>query len=218
MNKKSNKELITLNLSPILLFILMALSALIAFGCDNKEENPEALRPLELTLEEQAAVIESIIRYAGRMPAAATINTRYAPEFDEEYRLRAAEHTLDFIFADTVKGKTYLLISRDARSLHARRIATGIEVSYNEYNEIESYKEHFRTWAMAAPELDEKGFKLFKLMKNGADLSPYYPENSGSEEYIEFPNSSVIFNTKSRSWERIDAHPLLPYYELRDRL
>src|SRR5690625_6390117 len=37
-------------------------------------------------------------------------------------------------------------------------------------------------------------------MIDSNDLSIYYPENSGSEEYIEFPNAYTQFDTATRRW------------------
>jgi hypothetical protein len=52
----------------------------------------------------------------------------------------------------------------------------------------------------------EKGQMLFVKMIQGKDLSPYYPQNSGKEEYIEFPDEMVKFDTDKRRWLTISGN------------
>ncbi|MCH8557228.1 MAG: hypothetical protein LAT84_05380 [Balneolia bacterium] len=171
----------------------------------------------QLSPDERYQLIDQIIRYAGRMPSEATVLTRHESRFDDAYAQIASRHRLDF-YHRTEEGREFLLISRDARSLHQRRVATGIEMQRDTTGRITHYNEHFRTWAMDPQELETKSDKLFRVMASGSDLSPWYPENSGTEEYIEFPNEWSRFDQDQRVWIRTDDHPLLEFYGLKEQL
>jgi hypothetical protein len=45
------------------------------------------------------------------------------------------------------------------------------------------------------------------------DLKPYYIENSGGKEYIEFPNKEVWYDKKTRQWISSRVDPLQEFYE-----
>jgi len=47
----------------------------------------------------------------------------------------------------------------------------------------------------------EKSMMLFDLMIKGEDLSPYYPQNSGKEEFIELSDERTYFDTEERRWK-----------------
>jgi hypothetical protein len=48
--------------------------------------------------------------------------------------------------------------------------------------------------------LKEKSLMLFSKMVLGGDLSPYYPQNSAKEEFIEFPDGFVVYDVGERKW------------------
>lgn len=203
----------------VLPFLLISLFAFLALSCSEKPEDAGAYRAsLQLDEAGAQALMTSVIRYAGRLPAGATIQTRYEARFDADYAETAAEHRIDYFYRSP-DDRIFMVISRDARSLHSRRLATGIELIPGDSLSARplAYAEHFRTWAMAPDELDRKAGELFLLMKAGADLSPFYPENSRDEEYIEFPNAEVRFDTHTRSWVRDEPHPLDTLRELRNQ-
>jgi hypothetical protein len=150
------------------------------------------------TLERQT--LKSIIRYAGKLPPkGANHDNKFDPKFDEYYEKLAQQHRIDLYHQDSKTGDLYLLVSRIAPSLQVKRVATGIHLRMAG-DSITYYNEVFRTWKMPEAELAEKGAMLFAKMVKGEDLNPYYPQNSGKEEYIEFPDSKVRFDTQKRRW------------------
>lgn len=210
-------------MSRSLLFIVFISSLLLLAACAEKSQKNADMTAFradaQLNAEQQQALITTVVRYAGRLPARATLQTRYESRFDADYAETAAEFRLE-LFHQSEDGRMYLVISRDARSLHSRRVATGIELipGTTAGERPEFYFEHFRTWAMAPDELDRKAGELFLLMKAGADLTPFWPEHSGDEEYIEFPNTEVYFDADTRSWVRHTEHPLQTLQNLRNQL
>jgi len=83
--------------------------------------------------------------------------------------------------------------------MQVKRVGTGVCLRF-EGDSITYYNEVFRTWKMPEEELAEKGGLLFSKMVRGEDLTPYYNANSGKEEYIEFPDDQVRFDTLRRVW------------------
>jgi hypothetical protein len=153
-----------------------------------------------LTPDEQTEFISAIIRYTGRLAPRATYETRFDPEFDSYYSGQISEYELELVHKGDTDGEIFFLISRSAPSLYSKRTATAGRVLFNAGNEIEEYEEIFRTWKLAPDELIKKSEFLFALMVAGEDLTPYYPEFSGDEEYIEFPNSHTYFDMEERRW------------------
>ena len=64
---------------------------------------------------------------------------------------------------------------------------------------------------MTEDELAIKGEFLFDLLVKGKDLSPYFPQNSGKEEYIEFPDEHTYYDTINRVWVSDLIDPLSSY-------
>lgn len=155
--------------------------------------------------------LNSIIRYIGKLPPkGATHDNKFAPAFDEYYDQLATQHHIDLYHQDAKTGDIYLLVSRIAPSLQVKRVATGIHLRMAG-DSITYYNEVFRTWKMPEAELANKGSMLFAKMVKGEDLTPYYPQNSGNEEYIEFPDPKVHFDTQKRRWVMEGEDPLEEY-------
>jgi hypothetical protein len=95
----------------------------------------------------------------------------------------------------------YVLTSRIAPSLKEKKIAIGVKMQRNANGDLTYYEEVFRTWKFEIPEMQVKGLMLFDKMVKGEDLSPYYPQNSGKEEFIEFPDEKVTFDIEERRWK-----------------
>ena len=58
---------------------------------------------------------------------------------------------------------------------------------------------------------------LFGKYLKGYDLSMYYPENSGDEDYIEFPNSESFYVKEDRVWKSTRENVMEEYHQqLRD--
>jgi hypothetical protein len=193
------------------IFLLAIL--LFGTGCEKNTNDISSFSADSLTEAEQEEFIYSIIRYAGRLAPQATHETKFEARFDDDYRKIASDFTLHFI-QNSDDQTTYFLISRIAPSLHLKRVATGGELRI-EAGSITFYNEHFRTWRMEELEMMEKSALLFGKMIKNESLALYYPENSGEEEFIEFPNTDVWFDTESRLWVNRRENPLDEYYQLK---
>ncbi|MFN4079671.1 MAG: hypothetical protein ACK4NS_02125 [Saprospiraceae bacterium] len=147
----------------------------------------------------ESQMLNRIIRYCGYMPKKANHLTKFNAVYDTFYIDQAGKHKIDLMYQDEKKGDTYLLVSRIAPSLKAKRVAIGIKLRM-ENDSLIRYEEVFRTWKMPEEELSVKGAMLFNKMVAGKDLSPYYPQNSGKEDYIEFPDPQTHFDVNKRRW------------------
>lgn len=184
-----------------ILFVFLALS------CQSTSEEIEFLPTNTLSEQEQHELLTDLVRFYGRLPAKATHETKFDEEFDEEYQITIGLHRVDFYFHDEITGSEFLLLSRPARSLHDRRVAIGIEIE-RENRQLIHYKEHFRTWRMEPVELLTKSEYLFSKLVQRKSLEAYYPENSGVEFYIEFPNADTFFDTETRTWRAVSGSSL----------
>lgn len=153
-----------------------------------------------LTTEEQTEFLNKIIRYAGHLAPNSNHATKFYPDFDSHYMQLATKHKVELFFEDGTSGKQFFLITRPAPSLYERRVAIAGKVKLNNDGVITHYEELFRTWKLSPNELKTKSELLFRKAISGEDLSMYYPENSGDEEYIEFPNQFTSFDTEKRQW------------------
>jgi hypothetical protein len=97
-------------------------------------------------------------------------------------------------------GDEYFLVSRIAPSLKVKKVAVGVKMKRDDQGNLLDYEEVFRTWKFEIPEMQQKGLMLFDKMVRGEDLSAYYPQNSGEEEYIEFPDERVFYDVNERRW------------------
>lgn len=166
------------------------------FSCESKPKySPERY----LTEKEQSQILYTTIRYLGHLPKKGTHENKFDAVFDEYY----SKLVLDFEFEAYHQegGFEYFLVSRIAPSLKVKKVAVGVKMKRNQIGELEYYEEVFRTWKFEIPEMQEKGLMLFDKMVKDEDLSPYLPQNSGQEEYIEFPDEKVFFDTIERRWK-----------------
>ncbi len=170
---------------------------LFLLSCTSSTSNYNANE--QLTPDQQKALVASVIRYAAELPKKATIENRMDTAWNSHYAEQVEKHRLDFYYTNPGTKDTYLMISRLAPSLKVKRVGIGIHLRM-EGDSIAYYKEVFRTWKMPEDVLAEKGGKLFALMVKGRDLSPYYPENSGAQEYIEFPDANTYYDVEKRKW------------------
>jgi len=178
---------------------MFRLIALVALLCLGNACQPDTVKDQPLSPAEQENYIKRMIRYTARMPDKANLENRLDDQWQAHYDEQAALHRMDRYYRDPRSGKAFFLVSRIAPSLKVKRVAIGIEAGFDR-DSLTYYREVFRTWKMEEPELTEKGDFLFDRMVKAQDLSPYYPENSGKEEFIEFPDAHTHFDTLSRSW------------------
>jgi hypothetical protein len=186
------------------------LSLLLFFACKNQETQTPLLgqKPDETFNRD---MLGRIIRFTGKLPPkGATHENKFDPKFDAHYQNLVAQYRIELFYRDSARSDIYLLLSRIAPSMTVKRVGTGVHLRMAG-DSITFYNEVFRTWKMPEEELAKKGAFLFSKMVRGEDLRPYYNENSGKEEYIEFPDANVHFDTLRRVWVSKQADLLKGY-------
>ncbi|EON76877.1 hypothetical protein ADIS_2748 [Lunatimonas lonarensis] len=180
-------------MSYLRVFILLA--SLVFSACGVSQYDPG-----QLAEEEREQLMYQMVRYYGKLPKRhADHQNKFEERFDSYYLAHAKEHEILAYHYDG-GGREYLLIKREAPSLYKKYVATGILFERSPSGDIRYYEEVFRTWKMPEEQLKQKATMLFTKMVKGEDLSPYLPENSGEEEYIEFPDKRNAFDPSSRRW------------------
>ncbi|MBT0809680.1 hypothetical protein KIH41_00125 [Litoribacter ruber] len=154
----------------------------------------------QLTPKEQDDIILTTIRYIGHLPKKGSHENKFEERFDQYYSQLAKDFTLDAYHKDA-DGYEYFMASRVAPSLKVKKVATGVKMKRNQIGELEYYEEVFRTWKFEEEELRNKSLMLFSMMIREKDLAPYFPQNSGKEEYIEFPDLYVAYDVDDRIWK-----------------
>lgn len=192
------------------IFILSIL--LFAVACTSKTQiNTEDFQVDKyLSEEEKADFLAKIIYKVGKWPKAANVRTvkheHFAENFEKELRL----HRLKYYYP---KGDTiYFATWRVAPSIKEKYRMTVGRLIMGE-DETLFYEETFRTWKMIPSEMEEKGSKLFTLFLEGKDLTPYYNENSGDEEWIEFPDSETWWDAETERWKSTRMQIMEELYE-----
>ncbi len=186
----------------------IALIGLIAVSCSPISYKADK----HLSEEEKTKVVAKIIRYLGKLPDKANYETRFDSIYDAHYEKELEKYELIHFYPKKNTYYIYFSVVRRAPSIKEKYVGTAGKFRY-EYGEVKTYEEVFRTWKMERPELLEKLDMLFQRMVYGRDLTPYYPENSGDDEFIEFPNKEVSFNKKKFRWESSREDVLEPYYK-----
>jgi hypothetical protein len=182
-------------------------------SCKQEKETRNFSATNVLTEAEIDAFKYEIIRYAGKLAGRANHQTKFEERFDAHYIELAGNHQLPFYYVNEETGEIYFLLTRIAPSIHYRKVAVGGKLTRDDFGEITYYEETFRTWKMEENELLEKSQKIFSDYVDGKDLSKYYPENSGGEEYIEFPNEEVYYDNEQRIWISLRENPMQYLYE-----
>lgn len=186
------------------LSLLFATAMLLLTSCGDKTAST-ALQP---DAETAQLWLHRIIRYAAHLPPNAGHDTKFDTVYNAFYAEQIAKYRVDYYHQNGADH--YLFVSRPAPSLKVKRVGIGIHARMAG-DSLAYYNEVFRTWKMEKPPLAKKGALLFDLMVKGKDLRPYYTENSGQEEYIEFPDAHTSFDTLRRQWVSTLADPLAPY-------
>jgi len=187
---------------------LLLFTLFLFFSCSDQKNDYKT--HLNWTEDINDQWLNRVIRYVSKAPGKGNQIDRFSPEYDEYYENQKNKHRIDLFFKEPNTGYVYLLITRIAPSLVEKRVATGIKLKWNN-NSLEYYQEVFRTWKMTEDELTMKGEFLFDLMVKGKDLSPYFPQNSGKEEFIEFPDEHTYYDTINRVWVSDLIDPLYSY-------
>jgi hypothetical protein len=139
-----------------------------------------------------------IIRYIGRKPEDASHENKFHPYFDAFYENQVNQHEL--IAYHKKEAKEYFVFTRIAPSIHLKKVAIGGYVQFESNGELKDIELAFRTWKQEPDTLLKRVELLFSKLIMGEPLTPYYTENSGNTEYIEFPNSEVWYDKKERRW------------------
>ncbi|MBP6184095.1 MAG: hypothetical protein KA479_04090 [Saprospiraceae bacterium] len=189
-------------------YLLISILTLI-FSC--APSAPEAVPGTKPDPATEQTILQAIIRYVGKMPDKASVDTRFNPEWDDHYKKALAIHSIDRMYEAEGTGDMYLIVSRIAPSLKEKKVAVGLHLRMVA-DSITFYHEVFRTWKMPKEILVPKQEMLFAKMIKGEDLSPWYPETTG-DEYIEFPNKDAYFDTINRHWVSRLEDPIAPYRE-----
>ncbi|PSL04368.1 hypothetical protein [Cecembia rubra] len=182
-----------------ILFLILVFGVLLSSCGQADKYHPSK----SLTTEEQQALIYTTIRYLGHLPKRGTHENKFDPAFDEFYTKLALDYTLEAYYKKD--GFEYFLASRIAPSLKVKKVAVGVKMKRSPDGQLVYYEEVFRTWKFEIPEMLEKGLMLFDKMAKGEDLSPYFPQNSGEVEYIEFPDEKVYFDVEEKRWKINDV-------------
>jgi hypothetical protein len=179
-----------------LLFLLIIISFI---ACKQKAE-PIVSNPEHYLSEKEIQDFKySIIRYAGKMPKKANQETKFDSIYDAEYEKRALQSDLLYYYVNS-KNEIYFAIARIAPSVKIKKVATIGKLKKDENGEIISYVEAIRTWKMEESELKLKTLFLFERYVRNEDLTPYLPENTTQDLYIEFPDKNTSYDTIQRQW------------------
>jgi hypothetical protein len=155
-------------------------------------------RGTSLSQEQQHQLLTRIVRYSERRPALATDETFLDTTFNSHYELAVNEYDVRRYFQHT-DGRQFFLVTRQARSITAMRVAIGGYVKRNNTGDLIDYVEGFRTWKMSEDSLNNRAFELFDKMVSGEDLNKYGPKYQG-DRYIEFPDARFYFDKKRKRW------------------
>ncbi len=170
-------------------------------SCDVKELNKVEVNYNqidELEAAQKRTFTQKLIRYIGRKPEDASHENKFHAYFDDFYENQVNQHDL---VAYSQKGDTtFFVFTRIAPSVHLKKVAIGGYVQWQDNESILSIEEVFRTWKLVPDTLQQRIDLLFSKMVNGESLAPYYTENIGNTEYIEFPNNEVWYDKKLQRW------------------
>lgn len=180
--------------------LLILISCLVAISCEPSPERKGFEAESLLSQTEMESFKYSVIRYMAHLAPNADHESKFSPRFDDFYRKKSGEHHLEYLYFDKEKGAYFFLATRIAPSLYDKRVAIGGVLYYDDNGEISYYEEKFRTWKMEESELMWRSEILFREMISGNDLAEYHRENTGDDEYIEFPNPHTYFDTDERQW------------------
>ena len=180
------------------LYLLGFLFILLFTSCDQTQsKNINQLNELDsLAIYDYK---QKLIRYIGRMPEGASQENKFHAYFDAHYKNQLNNHEL-MAFHQVNGHESYFLFSRIAPSIKLKKVAIGGKVSIDDNGEVAQIEEVFRTWKQIPDTLEKRALMLFKKMVQGENLSPYYTENTGNTDYIEFPNQEVWYDQKKQHW------------------
>ena len=139
-----------------------------------------------------------LIRFVGRKPEDASHENKFHPYFDKFYENQVNQHEL--IAYHKNENKAFFVFTRIAPSVHLKKVAIGGYAQFDSNGELKNIVQLFRSWKLIPDSLQKRVELLFPLMVKGESLAPYYTENIGNTEYIEFPNNEVWYDVEKRRW------------------
>jgi hypothetical protein len=175
-------------------FSLIFLATLIG-SCNSDKYSPSKF----IDESRERIIIDSIIRYAAKLPPNASHKTKFDTSFDSYYNVVAAEYRIGAYFIGK-DSTNYILFTRPARSVTPMKEAIGCKINFDSNGRISDYEEVFRTWKMPEGNLIQRFPILFEKMVKGESLEPYYSKNKG-DQYIEFPDDRFYFDKEERKWK-----------------
>lgn len=175
-------------------FIFLIFAAGVLSGCTNGNSTYD---PSALTESQQKEFIWRIIRYAAKSPEGVAPAERFFSQYDSFYVEQANRYRLDAYLR--TGERQYFLISRPAPSLQEKRVATGGFVELDDQG-VKDYREIFRTWKMVPDTLSRRSLILFTKMVEGESLEQYEARYTGKDDYIEFPDDRIWYDTVNRIW------------------
>lgn len=164
-------------------------------SCSEKKIYPDRY----LSKSQQDEFKYMIVRYVAKIPDTLKGKNLWDSAYDDLFYQLKDNINLQFYYKDE-KGYEFFSVTRIAPSMEYKLVATVGRLKRDKNNNIESYKEIYRTWKMPPDELNKKNKMLFLKAINGEDLSPYYTKNSHPEFYIEFPDDHNFYDTIQRKW------------------
>ncbi len=176
-------------------------------ACSNSDNQLQQLSETQIIEFKQ-----KLIRYIGKLPTEVSNEGKFHSSFDEYYAQEMTKYELNKYFKDK-DGKIYFLFTKIAPSVKLKKVALGGYVVFDNQGNIQELEEVFRTWKHEPEKIKELSDMLFDKMIHNQDLSPYFPQNSGREEIIEFPNEYVYYDKQQKMWISTIPNPLEDYYK-----
>jgi hypothetical protein len=195
---------------PSTLFVILSVIILTCVKCTTQV--PETRPEKYLDVTEQNDFLYNIARYHGKLPPKSNHVTKFNSEFDADYRQIASKYELIAYYPKPQGDTIYFMTYRIAPSMIIKKVATAGKLVWGKDNTPIYYEEIFRTWKMVPEELDIKAGMLWSKLLSNEDLSPYLPQNSGEDEYIEFPDENTTFDTTLKRWSSTRENPLEEFY------
>jgi hypothetical protein len=177
---------------------LVVIGSILVSNCSRKKPRYEV--DTCLTKEKQHMLLQSMVRYASKLPPEATHETKNNPEFNWYYDKAVAESNILFCSLSDQDSTYQILVARQARSLTPMQEGIALKIKFDKQNQFEYYEEVFRTWKMPADTLQKRGEFLFNQMVNGGDLM-LYQSKFQKDRFIEFPDDRFTFDIEKRKWK-----------------
>lgn len=180
--------------------IVMSFFFLVFTNCESNKNTTSHNQIEELDKDFINQFTNKIIRYIGRKPEDASHENKFNSYFDEFYEEQTELHEL-VAYHKAKDNKEFFVFTRIAPSIHLKKVAIGGYIQSNNNGDLKAIEEVFRTWKLIPDTLEKRVDLFFELMVKGESLKPYYTENIGNTENIEFPNKEVWYDIEEKRWK-----------------